>query len=111
MATIPELAPTLVAAGLEPKVLKKDLRPKNEPKAKQSLGVPPKRIRMVYVHLLRGESVQDAAKHAGVELAVAEAVKAEVDAVAAKLAALEPVDPDAPSEEEEAKPPTEEDKI
>lgn len=100
MANIKDLAPSLVAAGLDPKEIKKDLRPKSPPKAKEEPSVPPKRIRMVYKNLLRGESAKDAAGHACVTVETAEAIKAEVDAVIASLAALEPVDPETPPEEE-----------
>ena len=91
MADITELAPTLIAAGVDPDDLAHMLRPKDKPVPPPIPDVPPKRYRMVLERLVSGEGIEEAARNACVPVEAAQAVADEIEAVTDALSSLEPV--------------------
>lgn len=91
MATIPELAPDLIAAGMTIKELRRDLRPREPAPPRAQPGIAPKRFRMVYKLILKGKPDDTIVRLASVPVEVVQAVRSQVEAVKAKLATLDPV--------------------
>jgi hypothetical protein len=95
MVTIAQLAPTLIAAGLSAAELKKELRPHNAPAAILDPAIPPKRYRQAYLLLAKHPEMtneQIAAKVTTITSAIVATIRAEVEAVIAKLNTLDPID-------------------
>jgi hypothetical protein len=103
MVKIKDLAPLLIAAGVEPGAIRKKCRP-NNPRVAVDPVIPPKRYREVMVLLAEHPELsnkQIADRVAGFTKASEIApLRAEVEAVKAALAADPPVDPDAPPDPE-----------
>lgn len=95
MATIAQLAPTLVAAGLSIKELKANLRPHNSPAAPAPHPISKKRYEQAMKMLIKHPELSDATIAKNVTTitpSIVASLRAEVEAVQAKLAALDPVD-------------------
>lgn len=92
---IADLAPTLVSAGLTPKEIRKELRPRQAAPARQQPGIPNKRIIMAYRMILKNKDDATIMRLACVSQEVINGLRAEVAAVKASLAALAPVAYDA----------------
>ncbi len=98
MATIAQLAPTLIAVGLSATELKKELRPHNPPPAVLDPVIPVKRYRQAYLLLVKHPELtneQIAAKVTTITPAIVATIRAEVEAVIAKLNTLDPIDENA----------------
>lgn len=96
MPTIPELAPDLIAAGFTARELRRELRPRETAPAAPAPTIAPKRWKMAFRLVLKGRSDEEIMRLACVPIEVVNKVRAQVAAVRAKLAALEPVAYDAP---------------
>jgi type I site-specific restriction endonuclease len=92
MATIAQLAPTLIAVGLSAAELKKELRPHNAPPAILDPVIPIKRYKQAYLLLAKHPEMtneQIAAKVTTITPAIVATIRAEVEAVIAKLNEIE----------------------
>lgn len=98
-------APTLIAAGVSEDQLQADLAEK-VPVAPVVPAIPAHHLLCCYQHLKRGDTVEQAARAAGIPLDVAQTIAGEVDAVCAKIGSTSPVKKavvEAPVEGEEIK--------
>lgn len=95
MATIAQLAPTLIAAGFTPRELRVELRPKNAPPPPQAPKVQKKRYEQAVRLLAKFPGMSDeevATKVTTITPEIVAAIRAEVASVVAQLSGLDPVD-------------------
>ncbi len=96
MATIPDLAPDLIAAGFTPRELRRALRPREAAPPPPPPVIAPKRWKMAFQSVLDGRTDEQVRQLCCVPQEVVDKVRAQVAAVRAKLASLDPVPYDEP---------------
>lgn len=89
--TMKDLAPTLIAAGISEDRLQHDLETKAQSPAVQEIEVPAHQKQCCYEHLLRGDTVEQAASVAIIPVTLAQKIADEIDACCTKLGSTSPV--------------------
>ena len=102
MGKIKDLAPILVAAGIDRKDIKNACVPRKAAPAKAAAGIAPKRIQAAYKFIVEGKDDEAVSRLACVPYEIVWSIRDELDIMKLELAGVAPVEYDAVVELTEA---------